>query len=46
MLFEKKDTNFFYEFWIGKDINLLKYWNAYYDGKGYEQKFSEMKTAK
>ena len=43
MFFRNNDSNFFYEFWIGKDINLKKYWNAYNEGQGYQQKFTSMK---
>ena len=42
-LFEKNDDGFFYEFWIGEDINLKKYWTAYKNGQGYIQKFNDMK---
>ncbi|NCI49001.1 hypothetical protein GWC95_03650 [Sediminibacterium roseum] len=41
------DNNFnedmFYEYWIGKDINLSKYWSAYKNGNGYMQKFENMR---
>jgi hypothetical protein len=33
-----------YEYWIGKGINLKRYWTAYKNGKGYEQKFANMRT--
>lgn len=40
---QNQDDNYFYEYWIGKGINLQKSWNAYHEGNGYEQKFSSMK---
>jgi len=40
--FENNNSDFFYEYWIGKDINLKKYWAAYKDGKGYRDKFTDM----
>jgi hypothetical protein len=43
-IFGNNDKDFFYEYWIGKDINLKKYWTAYKDGKGYMQKFDDMKS--
>jgi hypothetical protein len=35
---------FFYDFWIGKDSELDKYWDAYYKGEDYKQKFLDMKS--
>lgn len=40
--FENNDSNYFYEYWIGKDVNLKKYWDAYKSGQGYMSKFSDM----
>lgn len=40
--FSRSDDDFFYEYWIGKGIDLRKYWNAYRNGKGYMQKFTDM----
>lgn len=37
------DDNFYYEYWIGKDIDLEKYWSAYFQGDGYKHKFLSMK---
>ena len=42
---QNQDDNYFYEYWIGKDINLQKSWNAYHEGKGYEQKFTSIVPA-
>lgn len=39
---QNQDENYFYEYWIGKDVNLQKTWDAYHNGKGYEQKFASM----
>ena len=36
-------SDYFYEYWIGQDIDLRKYWNAYHNGKGYENKFMDMR---
>ena len=37
------DDKFFYEFWIGQNSDLSKYWTAYKEGEGYKRKFSTMK---
>ena len=37
------DNNFFYKFWIGKDLNLSNYWTAYHKGEGYKREFTSMK---
>jgi hypothetical protein len=42
-IFGSNDKDLFYEYWIGKDINLKKYWTAYKEGQGYIQKFDDMK---
>ena len=39
---KSNDDDFFYEYWIGKGINLRKYWSAYKGGQGYMRKFEEM----
>ena len=33
----------FYEYWIGRDIDLNEIWRAYEEGAGYEQKFRRTK---
>jgi hypothetical protein len=43
-LLGNNDGDFLYEYWIGKSINLKKYWAAYKNGKGYEKKFENMQT--
>lgn len=35
--------SFFFNYWIGEGTDLKKYWNAYYEGEGYKQKFLSMK---
>jgi len=37
------DENFFYDFWIGRNSDLTKYWSAYKQGDGYKKKFSMMR---
>lgn len=42
--FGRSDDDFFEEYWIGKDIDLRKYWAAYRNGEGYMRKFEEMQS--
>lgn len=39
------DDKFFYDydFWIGQNSDLSKYWTAYKEGEGYKKNFSTMK---
>lgn len=36
------DQEFFYDFWIGENSDLSKYWTAYKEGNVYKRKFSTM----